>query len=728
MRGRIAYRKVYLNEVVHCTSLQPLPLINIPMAYQTLTRSLSSRLILGFVAAIIVTTIAAGVPAYWVISGELEREAWARLEDGARITQTLLDAEKTRLINLAALTSQRPTLKKLLREEDTSALTDYVQAYQASVDLDILILCDNTGQHIIGDYTSCPWADPPISPRFTFHVLPYPEDTLGLIAGMAVQEESSAEVLGYVTVGNYFDISFTGQLAAQTGFSQSLILGGKRVVSSISGSPQNLDQEAVRRAIANATIEETQLTLQGSRFFTALLPVEDMLGEVIALGEVALSVDSVVAAQHRALLTLNISTLLIVAVVSILGLLFARRLTAPLNQLTEAAHKISQGDFSTPIPSPEDPIEIATLARALEESRTNTQRILHDLSQEKAWSETLIESILEGIVTINTQGHITSFSQGAERITGWRRDEVLDTTINQVFPLAENEGGFTDHLPEPGSKQQVNVLTRHQHPITLSITVTRISTPGGEEELALVLHDVTEEEAIQNLRSYFLAHISHEFRTPLSALNASVELLLDELEDLSQAEIGKLLNSVHMSVSGLQTLIDNLLESLSIEAGRFRIRRRLTDVNEILLEAVRVMKPLLDRRQQDLSLNQPKRLPRINADPTRLTQVLVNLLSNASKYSPLGKTIDVTLEMVDDHQLHVTVADHGPGIPAGERENLFSRFVRLDTQDDTQYGIGLGLSVVKAIVEEHGGEVGVKERLGGGSIFWFTIPLDGGSG
>jgi PAS domain S-box-containing protein len=695
------------------------------MAYQTLTRSLSSRLILGFVAAIIVTTIAAGVPAYWVISGELEREAWARLEDGARITQTLLDSEKIRLINLATLTSQRPTLKTLLREANVSALMDYVQAYQASVDLDILILCDNTGQHIIGDYTSCPWTDPPISPRVTFHVLPYPEETLGLLAGMAVQEEGSTEVLGYVTVGKYFDVSFTDQLAAQTGFSQSLILGGKRVVSSISGLPQNLDQEAVRRAIANASIEKTQLTLQESRFFTALLPLEDMLGEVIALDEVALSVDRVVAAQHRALLTLNISTLLIVAVVSILGLLFARRLTAPLNQLTEAARKISQGDFSTPIPSPEDPIEIATLARALEESRTNTQRVLHDLSQEKAWSETLIESILEGIVTINTQGQITSFSQGAERITGWRRDEVLDMSIDQIFPLAENDAVFTDHLPEPGNKKQVNVLTRHQHPITLSITVTRISTPGGEEELALVLHDVTEEEAIQNLRSYFLAHISHEFRTPLSALNASVELLLDELEDLSQAEIGKLLNSIHMSVSGLQTLIDNLLESLSIEAGRFRIRRRLTDVNEILFEAVRVMKPLLDRRQQDLSLNQPKRLPRINADPTRLTQVLVNLLSNASKYSPLGQTIDVALKMVDDHQLHVTVADRGPGIPSRERENLFSRFMRLDTQDDTQYGIGLGLSVVKAIIEEHGGEVGVKERPGGGSIFWFTIPLDG---
>jgi signal transduction histidine kinase len=136
------------------------------------------------------------------------------------------------------------------------------------------------------------------------------------------------------------------------------------------------------------------------------------------------------------------------------------------------------------------------------------------------------------------------------------------------------------------------------------------------------------------------------------------------------------------------------------------------------------MKPLLERRQQNLSLDQPQRLPKIYADPTRLTQVLVNLLSTASKYGPLGEPIDVSLEEMDDRWLRVSVADRGPGIPADERENLFSRFIRLDTQDNTQYGIGLGLSVVKAIVEEHSGEVGVEERPGGGSIFWFTIPLD----
>ena len=689
-----------------------------------LTHSLSSRLILGFVAAIIVTTIAAGVPAYWVISRELEQEAQARLNNGVLITEVLLEAEKTRLVNLASLTSQRPTLRKLLRERDTTALVEYIQDYQASVDLDLLILCDNQGSSILGDDHVCPWGEPPTSPRVAFHLLPSPTETPVFLAGLEIKDESTAEVLGYVTVGNYYDDTFATQLSSQTGFHHSLILEGKRFVTTIDGSPEGLDSETIQSAIDNSSIEVIELTLGGERFLTALLPLEGWFGEVIALAEVGLSVNSVVAAQHRALLTLNVSTLVIIAVVSLLSLLFAQRLTSPLSELTEAARKISKGDYSTPIHGPDDPMEIATLARALEESRANTHRFLRDLTQEKAWSETLIESIKEGIVTINAQGLITSFSQGAERITGWQRAEALHTTIDEILPLAELNGSFIDHLPASGIKQQVNVFTKKDQPISLAVTAARISTPKGEEERVLVLQDVTQEEALQNLRSYFLANISHEFRTPLSALNASVELLLEELEDLSQAEIGNLLNSIHMSVSGLQTLIDNLLESLSIEAGRFRIRKRRSDFNEILFEAVRVMKPLLERRKQTLSLDQHHRLLRIDADPTRLTQVLVNLLSNASKYGPLGKSIDVSLEEIDGHQLKVSVADRGPGIPPDERENLFSRFIRLDTQDNTQYGIGLGLSVVKAIVEEHSGMVGVEERPGGGSIFWFTIPLD----
>lgn len=237
------------------------------------------------------------------------------------------------------------------------------------------------------------------------------------------------------------------------------------------------------------------------------------------------------------------------------------------------------------------------------------------------------------------------------------------------------------------------------------------------------LKNITKDEATRHIHSYFLANITHEFRTPLSALNASVEFLLDEFNQLSRDEIHELLKSIHLSVTGLQTLIDNLLESTNIEAGRFTIRPRPIKLDDVVTEAVRVMRPLVDRRHQSVSVNKSSILPLVYGDHPRLTQVLVNLLSNACKFGPMGQTINLCTEFTGDGKVRVAVADRGPGIPPEDRTNLFHRFLRLDSPDGAQYGIGLGLSVVKIIVEEHGGEVGVDERPGGGSIFWFTIPL-----
>lgn len=144
--------------------------------------------------------------------------------------------------------------------------------------------------------------------------------------------------------------------------------------------------------------------------------------------------------------------------------------------------------------------------------------------------------------------------------------------------------------------------------------------------------------------------------------------------------------------------------------------------NKVLADAIHVVQPLLDRRQQLLVLTEPLRLPPLQADPIRLTQVIVNLLTNASKYSPAGQKIDIGIDVMDNQML-IAVADRGPGIPIGDREDIFRYFKRLAVEDTDQYGTGLGLSVVKSIVEGHGGAISIDDRPGGGSIFWITLPL-----
>jgi PAS domain S-box-containing protein len=338
-------------------------------------------------------------------------------------------------------------------------------------------------------------------------------------------------------------------------------------------------------------------------------------------------------------------------------------------------------------------------------------------------AETLIQSLPEGIVTINESGQIMSFNRSAERIIGWSNGEALGKSINEVLPLAAGKGQFLERL-SAAAIPPINAMNRQGRDITLAVTTASLDLPEGfAPQTVLVIRDVTTEDAAQRLRSYFLANISHEFRTPLSALKASVELLLEGVDSFTLNETLELARSIHFSVTSLQTLVDNLLESVSIEAGRFRIRRRSTDIGLLVAEVAALMKPLLERRGQKLITSLPDHLPQLSVDPMRLTQVLVNLLSNASKYGPMEEPIELALCLQQDQVLKLSVSDRGSGIPAEDKENIFRRFVRLEEKDNTQYGVGLGLSVVKTIVESHGGTVGMEERPGGGSIFWFTIPL-----
>lgn len=242
---------------------------------------------------------------------------------------------------------------------------------------------------------------------------------------------------------------------------------------------------------------------------------------------------------------------------------------------------------------------------------------------------------------------------------------------------------------------------------------------GARADLQQTLDELRREKAWTD---HLLANVSHEFRTPLSAVAAAVELLMDQAPDLSPDELQELLTSLHLGVLNLQKLVDNLLESASIEAGRFQVHPRPCNLDDIIVEAVRTMQPLLNKYDQRLTVELPASIPVVQADPRRTVQVLVNLISNASKYGPTDAEITVGVVAVHNW-VRVTVSDQGPGIPVAQRVDLFHRFATSEAAgSDRQTGFGLGLSVVKAIVEGHNGQVGVDDRPGGGSVFWFTLP------
>jgi PAS domain S-box-containing protein len=368
--------------------------------------------------------------------------------------------------------------------------------------------------------------------------------------------------------------------------------------------------------------------------------------------------------------------------------------------------------------------EEAMVAQALESARVNLQRTLTDLQQEKEWSNQLLESIVEGIMTLDNQHRITFFSHGAERITGWSRDEVLDRSCDETFHLADSNAPFSQFIPAPGQRNKIVVVLADGHWASLSVTGARlVPAEAGEAEIALVFRDVSSEEIIHHLLGQYIANVSHEFRTPLAALAASVELLLEEESDYSPEETAELLSSLHLGILSLQTLVDNLLESASIEAGHFRVSPRPYSLPRIIQEVSATMQPLLEKYEQRLVLDLPQEIPVVRIDPRRTVQVLVNLISNASKYGPPDEEILLSASQVNDY-MRVEISDRGPGISADNRDDLYRRFVYPQPDpENLKIGAGLGLSVVKAIVEAQGGQTGLDDRQAGGSTFWFTLPL-----
>ncbi|CUS01894.1 putative Histidine kinase [Candidatus Promineifilum breve] len=671
---------------------------------------LATRLVIALVVLIILTTLSAGVPAFLLARRQLETQAWAQVDATRRATESLYDAALSRVVDLTALLAERPTLRRLMADNDPAALQSYLLAFREQSDLDFIQICAESGAFVAvgAPVDLCAAVDDALDAGVVFI-----EERPALLARRVIRGDGGPEELGVVVAGVRLDGEFLAQLSANTGVDQSILAEeGGAIVSTLPAGP----------ITAELVPEGWVIRAGGMPFFAAQFPLPGQGSRLYA--EVAVPVATLIETERVALTILVAGSALVALAGGIIGAWFIRRLTAPLSVLTHTAEQISAGQLSATIPRFGQPPEVATLSAALERSQATMLEALVERSQARDWLIALIQSVVEGVITFDTRGRVTFMSQGAEIMTGWTRDEAIGRAINDLLPPADPREGetFLDRLPPAGEKREIETLTRAGKSLVLAATGARLAPPGSDTvQVALVLRDVTEEQALRNLRSFFLANISHEFRTPLSTLNASLELLLEEADDLSADDIRELLKPTHLSLLSLQTLIDNLLESSSIESGMFALRRRPVALDAIIGDALTIVRPLIERRRQTVAVTEPGSLAPPEVDRARLTQALVNLLSNASKYSPIGSPIDLQVEQRPGG-LRLAVADRGPGISANDRDNLFRRFRRLHAEGDEQYGIGLGLYLTKRIAEAHGGTVGVDNRPGGGAVFWLELP------
>jgi two-component system sensor histidine kinase KdpD len=220
-----------------------------------------------------------------------------------------------------------------------------------------------------------------------------------------------------------------------------------------------------------------------------------------------------------------------------------------------------------------------------------------------------------------------------------------------------------------------------------------------------------------------LASLVHELRTPVTALATGSELLLDDLDTLSRDDLQRIVETMHRGAMWLQGLVENVLYAASLAEGGVKIYPRALDLIELVRDVLPVVDPLMRQRNQTLRIVDRLDQVRVPADSRRIGQVLINLIANASKYSGTSTRIDVTVRRREDG-VRLSVADRGPGLPPGGLTHLFGPYARGPEAGIAGIdGAGLGLAIVKSIVDLHSGTVGAYRRRGGGSTFWFELPL-----
>jgi PAS domain S-box-containing protein len=240
-----------------------------------------------------------------------------------------------------------------------------------------------------------------------------------------------------------------------------------------------------------------------------------------------------------------------------------------------------------------------------------------------------------------------------------------------------------------------------------------------------LMRKATELEAASRAKSEFLANMSHELRTPLNAVIGFSELMLDGIPGEINDEQRECVNNILDSGQHLLSLINDVLDLSKVESGRIELKRQNLDIADIISGVVQIMKPVLDKNRQEIEVNVMQGLPKVRGDKNRLEQILLNLLSNASKFTEQGGRMRIHVGREGDY-CQVAVIDTGIGIKKEDQEHIFEAFIQGETLlDRNKQGTGLGLTLTRQFVETMGGSIWLDSEYGKGSTFIFTLPLDG---
>jgi signal transduction histidine kinase len=452
--------------------------------------------------------------------------------------------------------------------------------------------------------------------------------------------------------------------------------------------------------------------------YAASFPVFASTGEAIALLEARLPSAEIDASVGSLVRRLIVTAIVLAALAVLAGVILGQQVTGPLGTLSDAVEKLGHGDFSTSIPLGGTQ-EVGKLAHTIETMRDNLVQLTGELRRREAEAQAVLGGIVEGVYAVDKSRVIRYLNPQAARLLGVQAHEAIGRFCGDVLkPCTENGVRPCEtRCPILRARLEGNAQATEQLNLNNGARTTIITSAAPVDDLQVqVIRDETELEGVRRARDSVLVNISHEFRTPLAAQLASIELLREGIDSMSREQQKELVFSLERGTLRLTRLIDNLLESVRIESGQLGIRHQNVSLEEVIEDSDALIGALLKQRRQRLELEFAEDLPRVDGDGPRLTQVFVNLLANASKFAPEDSVVRVGASHQGD-TVTAWVEDEGSGAPELETGSIFERFSRGAGEEPEPGGLGLGLWIVKSIIERHGGTIAARRTPAGKTRF-----------
>jgi PAS domain S-box-containing protein len=443
-----------------------------------------------------------------------------------------------------------------------------------------------------------------------------------------------------------------------------------------------------------------------------------------------------------------ICILLIIVVVSVV---FASQIRRPITALAEACRKFGTGDLGARVPDCSTD-ELGCLGQgfnAMAEQLGTTVQSLNEALTALAASEARMRGIMataaDGLITLRGDGIIESVNPAVTRLFGYQADELVGQAVGRLLELPPVNGApvdvvafFTASTQVAGQSHEVAGRRKQGGTVPLEVSVGLVQT-DSQRLFTLSLHDLTQRkraeadilqardaaEASSRAKSQFLAMMSHELRTPLTIIIGHSEMLLEDAAEAGHEDLVPDLQQVHTHSKHLLTLINDLLDMSKIEAGKVHLFLEEFDVRAVVGEVATTVQPLLTANGNTLDIALLPNLGTMCADVTRFKQCLLNLLSNACKFTKQGQvrlTADRTT-LVDQDWIKFRVTDTGIGMTPEQLKRIFETFTQADLSTTRKYGgTGLGLSITRRLCRLMGGDVFVESTPGKGSTFTIKLP------